>query len=561
MKGPKAVIYKVSAGTKDHHEHQCSVHEIKSAVIEVRAPLISQGSTCNDYSSNRGPTKEAGPLLGSHNTLEMLNTMTDLATASCIATTKAGHRCTRSLSKVVRLELPQVLRSLIATGASYGWTTTTDRLEQLAGMLLCARSHRSSHTSRFVSSWKEKLACIPSVDVDLQIMDILLDSDGTAINSDRVHHKALTGASISKEGPTTFFTHFNERYEIRTFIPFDLRSRSTRDKDDVLMNAITRDLTKREIAGTGVIYVYWFPGNFGHLKIGVTTRAVEARLREWERTCGHRPHLLYPQTPAEQEPVPHIYRVEALVHAELHKFRRTQVRCKFCGKSHKEWFERSSEDAIATVKKWTAWMRGAPYAEKVFTDNEDKDCDDTRSLPEWILKSELTSSIQALCQPSPDDLRPPPSSSPRRYRPTMRRPSSNIEARWVNLRPRLHSPRMTRSVASKKEARSKSEGIELSRDVTDYPRFSDEFLKVNAYISKADRSISAPTLKTTNLSSNTESKSELSPHHHQARSDVLKIDRSSSAPAVQLVSVEKFETTSRPLHRANRPIEAKRNRN
>lgn len=545
MKGLKAVIYNVSAGTKDHHEHDYSVHEIKSEVDEVPAPPISQASTCNDYSSVRGPTNEAAPLLGSQNTSDMLNIMTDLANARCIATTKAGYRCTRSLSKLVRLELPQLLRSLIATGVSDDWSTTTDRLEQLAGILLCARSHRSSHTSKFVSSWKKKLACIASVDVDLRIMDIILDSDGTAIPSDTVQHKAQTGASMSKEGLATHFTDFNERYEIRTFIPFDPRSRSTRDKDNVLMHAITRNLTKREIVGTGVVYVYWFPGNFGHLKIGVTTRAVEARLREWERTCGHRPHLLYPQTPAEREPVPHIYRVEALVHAELHQYRRKQVQCKFCGKSHKEWFERSSDDAIAVVKKWTAWMRGAPYAERVVTDHEDKDCDDIRSLPEWTFKSELTSSIQALCQPSPNDLRPPPSSSPRRDRPTMRRPSSNPEGRWVNLRPRLHSPRMTRSMVSKKEARSKSEVDESSGDVTDYPRFSDEFLKANAHISKIDRSISVPTLKTTNLSSSTESKSELS-RHHQAISDDPNIGRSSSAPAVQLASVECFKTASGP---------------
>ena len=128
------------------------------------------------------------------------------------------------------------------------------------------------------------------------------------------------------------------------------------------------------------------------LKIGRANN-VHRRMHEWARQCGHTPTLIrwYPYVPSSSShsspvsargdfaslprnsplvppspvsvttgrKVPHVHRVERLIHIELGD-QRVIHHCKACGKEHREWFEveatRKGVKAVDTiVKRWVAW--------------------------------------------------------------------------------------------------------------------------------------------------------------------------------------------------------------
>lgn len=119
------------------------------------------------------------------------------------------------------------------------------------------------------------------------------------------------------------------------------------------------------------------------LKIGRTSN-VQRRLNEWSRQCSHHLTLIryYPYTPSTPSPaglqpggnqengsaalkpgrkVPHVHRVERLIHLELGDVRvRDMVRCQECGKEHREWFEvPADKQALKRVdeciRRWVEW--------------------------------------------------------------------------------------------------------------------------------------------------------------------------------------------------------------
>lgn len=125
------------------------------------------------------------------------------------------------------------------------------------------------------------------------------------------------------------------------------------------------------------------------LKIGRTSN-VHRRLAEWTRQCSHDLTLIryYPYTPssASSSParapprrhragsnaspaaslvpgrkVPHVHRVERLIHLELADLRvRDLGRCGECGKEHREWFEvEAAKEALwrvdECVRRWVSW--------------------------------------------------------------------------------------------------------------------------------------------------------------------------------------------------------------
>lgn len=146
---------------------------------------------------------------------------------------------------------------------------------------------------------------------------------------------------------------------------------------------------KKEIEKAGIMYVYWQPSNFGHLKIGYTTRDFEQRMQGWISRCNKTMEIYFPNRNDVQDfiPVSHVYRVERLVHMELKNLRRIEQNCPGCGKDHIEWFEVSRDLAVAVVRKWMAWMRESPYEKR------------PGSSDEWVLKAEQRSKVKALSEP------------------------------------------------------------------------------------------------------------------------------------------------------------------
>lgn len=124
------------------------------------------------------------------------------------------------------------------------------------------------------------------------------------------------------------------------------------------------------------------PGTI-RLKIGRTSN-VHRRLNEWTRQCSYDLTLIryYPYTPSSStssspargparkqnsshlvpgRKVPHVHRVERLIHLELTDLRvRDLGRCSECGKEHREWFEvEAAKEALRRVdecvRRWIAW--------------------------------------------------------------------------------------------------------------------------------------------------------------------------------------------------------------
>lgn len=106
------------------------------------------------------------------------------------------------------------------------------------------------------------------------------------------------------------------------------------------------------------------------LKIGRAAN-VHRRMSQWTKQCGQNITLIryYPYTrtagssgskfgPGRK--VPHVHRVERLVHLELAEKRVVKSECVECGREHREWFEIEASRAglrvvDEAVRRWVAW--------------------------------------------------------------------------------------------------------------------------------------------------------------------------------------------------------------
>lgn len=112
------------------------------------------------------------------------------------------------------------------------------------------------------------------------------------------------------------------------------------------------------------------------LKIGRTSN-VTRRLNEWTRQCSNHLTLIryYPYTCSSDRrtekghkagielgrKVPHVHRVERLIHLELADMRARHLgNCQECGKEHREWFEVAAERKALKrvdecIRRWVRW--------------------------------------------------------------------------------------------------------------------------------------------------------------------------------------------------------------
>ncbi|KAJ5101072.1 hypothetical protein N7456_007124 [Penicillium angulare] len=181
---------------------------------------------------------------------------------------------------------------------------------------------------------------------------------------------------------------------IQGFKPFGFRPLSGTLADNI-KNLLHTNLKPRECDKKGFIYIFWHQGNFGFLKIGLSGH-VDRRFKEWAKQCKKKVGEYYPKrenTEISKE-IPHIYRVEALVHLELIQHRRIETKCHGCAKSHNEWFEVSLDSAIDVVRKWSTWMQTEPYERRIVAGKE-----------QFVLKSPDCSLVNSLCQPLQQRLR------------------------------------------------------------------------------------------------------------------------------------------------------------
>ena len=122
----------------------------------------------------------------------------------------------------------------------------------------------------------------------------------------------------------------------------------------LIRQTLEKQIGKRS-QDAGYVYIYWNRGNFGYVKIGFTAATtVEGRLSQWRRECNHDVEEYIGAIGRQR--VPHVYRVECLVLAELRDFRLKELNCPCGSKEHQEWCKIGPQHVAKVRQKWEAFM-------------------------------------------------------------------------------------------------------------------------------------------------------------------------------------------------------------
>lgn len=275
----------------------------------------------------------------------------------CIGPNQNGERCKRQIKEVnaehARIELQRLqeilpLRDCITT------------LTSLAALIFCGNDHRKVAEKR-VGAWLTQhhmaATLVHEVVQDLskaaQNAPVDPSCGSSLFNGLRVHKNEDTNPAH----PTCNFK-FNipSMKQCKSWQPKSTLKLSTLE---ALIRCAAEPLTKHE--KPGYLYVYSTPGDFGLRKIGITKyKDVQKRLNEWEKKCNRPPIIVYPIEERDNVLVPHVKRLEKLIHRELKDYQLQEQSCS-CRKLHKEWFDTRDNHIIAVVRRWTTWMQQQPY--------------------------------------------------------------------------------------------------------------------------------------------------------------------------------------------------------
>jgi T5orf172 domain len=329
-------------------------------------------------------------------------------TCVCRNRSKPGN-CSRKIGEEKWKKSTEILESLAGRKLPGEAKTYFDGLEKFARLVLC-RQHKKWAREE-VDHWRSVIVA----SIGYPILSSRIDSSPApkaplitpTVPKVTAGPEVTTGPETSKTRSEKDTRRLSSRVNIN-FVLVDTRhpeigqfekcySEKKAQKISVRA-ALTRSLTSRELK-PGYIYIYWYPGNFGYLKIGVTTKTIAERLKTWETRCKRKPLCVYPKKEEEKEKwTSHIYRVEALVKAEL-KHHQRKGRCVNCGTEHQEWFEIPKESALSVVEKWRSWMVEKPrYVQ-------------TRQA--WILNDISENELRLISHPSKVAIEKPPKQAPR----------------------------------------------------------------------------------------------------------------------------------------------------
>ncbi|EAU34096.1 predicted protein [Aspergillus terreus NIH2624] len=174
---------------------------------------------------------------------------------------------------------------------------------------------------------------------------------------------------------------------LQQLIPWCPDGQKKRSINQRLLETCISPLTPKKDHKTGFIYICLSSGGHERMKIGCAEN-IDGRLRQLGK-CEKGLSLYFPKDDEKGLPIPHFYRAEKLIQAELRDYRRELSNCSNCNKNHREWFEGVGVDLAADVaRKWIDWVRRKPY---VLRDYEGK--------AEWVLSDEASDSLKTVCKP------------------------------------------------------------------------------------------------------------------------------------------------------------------
>jgi hypothetical protein len=339
----------------------------------------------------RGSLKEVGAAQKSLLKIIPLELLQHLGENSgrCPAWTTLGQRCKRP--RAIR-PISAQLQNLVA----FNPRILLPVIQQLTEVVFCP-SHRKV-AFREIQTWREEFQGLSKIEDYESIFPV----ENERLLALICWIRLLRWATLSQPSPSSFLqpavgkivqTEPPPVNPIQDFKPYVSKGLSGTISEE-LAKLLTRPLNKSDIKYQGSMYIFCQRGNFGHLKIGRSGN-VFSRLKQWNKQCKKTMEIYFPESVKNKDEsmpdlqkVPHVSRVEALVHLELIHHRRREQKCPGCFKSHVEWFEVSKDIAIGVVRKWSAWMATLPY-EKHMKDGEEQ----------WILKSKEPKYLDKLCRP------------------------------------------------------------------------------------------------------------------------------------------------------------------
>ncbi|MCJ1384722.1 hypothetical protein MMC17_007840 [Xylographa soralifera] len=310
-------------------------------------------------------------------------------------------RCSRSLKngndKIAYIHMNK-LKCLLSL------SDIATELEALIPLIFCGRSHLIRAKTR-VATWRldnqgadlVRAAChdLPRDEIakleDITVSCSLVDKPRVGKEQDIIPPQVKKDViesfpidlSFSYSPPTTkSLRPFGYTTTIRQFVPWQPPKIKKVDVKTALLASIIHPLQKQGDI-SGYLYVYSTVGDFGARKIGVTAKDdIQERMNGWRKQCKRRINLIYPLGD-EKVSIPHVYRLEKLVHAELKEYRVVENECGCGVKRHKEWFNAKDGHIKNVVRRWTEWLQKAPY-EKI--------------ARQWVLKKEFQE-LDEICTP------------------------------------------------------------------------------------------------------------------------------------------------------------------
>ena len=336
----------------------------------------------------------------------------------CIALAKSGERCKHRVKSSKLVESSELVQnSLTALATHYsnldhkGFMAT---LKEFTEQALCKRSHHTPAINLIKTFETESQKGVTKERYEEYLVEIFNAGDAAAffkwantvsgtgnLSTENIlvmkHDNGVEAPSILSAPTTDIDLH---KPSLEAALPTSASPTTKAPKDNplgcpqfaphlpkrtkylptsvALQQVIENDLTKADL-NSGFIYIFWLKGmSWGHLKIG-RSKDPRQRIQQWNSQCKHE-HVFID----DMVEVPHVNRVERLMHMELKEIRKS-MKCEGCGRVHSEWFEISEDDAKRVFLKWKDWIIQQPY--------------EMDSAGKWRLKPSFKATMADVCQP------------------------------------------------------------------------------------------------------------------------------------------------------------------
>lgn len=304
----------------------------------------------------------------------------DRLTILCMGTTEENMRCNHKIGGQKVQNCTKTITE-ISKAEVYLNDISLEHYLRVLALNMCCSDHINQGSSESITAWREKIVAIRERaswnSTQMEKRSTLKSPERQLSNRKPPTTRNTStnqGQTVSKDSdlkPTPLCpsvdclknpaTHWPNQYDTT---PFDIVEKNERTRDCKSSYELIRSRMQKKLETQdqehGYVYVYEVEGNKGLLKIGYTTRSIDMRHNEWSFGCNRQSIRLFPIPVTEADVVPNARRVEKLCQAELNH-RCVYIYCHGCLCIHTEWFEVSLPEAIAVIKKWTAWIRKKPY--------------------------------------------------------------------------------------------------------------------------------------------------------------------------------------------------------